>query len=67
MQVLEVIEQEDGSAILEMDVDILEYASFVKFGHRANPKEFDDAKCFELGVVQAIKLGIKECQEKESS
>ena len=59
MQILSIEEQEEGDAILEMDVDILEYATFVRMGHRLNPNEFDDAKCFEFGVVAAIQAGIE--------
>ena len=66
MQILSIKEQDDGSALLEFDVDILEYVTFVRIGHKTNPKEFDDAKCFEYGVIKAIKAGIEYEEDKSS-
>ena len=59
MEVTKIEELDDGSAIVYFEPDILEYALFVRLGHRLSPLEFDDMICFQIGVTEAIKIGMK--------
>jgi len=59
MKVLEMVEQEDGSALMELDTTIVEYAAFVKIGFKALGKTtYDDRTCFQEGVLYCLRKAI---------
>lgn len=60
MDVISVVGQEDGSAIMQLDnITDHEFYQFVRQGHRLNKGNFNEHECFELGVIHAIRVGME--------
>ncbi len=59
------LRDEKGNYLFDiLDISNEEFVTFVQIGHRTNPTEYDEDLCFELGIITAIKRGLKHAEKE---
>ena len=56
---IDAVDEKGNSLMLVVDISDEEFYKFSKWGHKASPTDFDEFSCFEKGIIEAIKFGIK--------